>query len=258
MAQQDTNKTNPEIDDIHLGSAIKDAILSLSDSLQAQAANALKRLQESTDLSALNERQSALLALACGLSPFVAEVLQRSPELVSSLLAGNSPLFVGRNEGQMRALLAPQVEACETEEQLMAVLRKFRNAEQARIIWRDMCNLGGEDETLDLTSNSTLDSTLAEASALADVCIQQALQWLHKQLSIKHGVPRDRQGCEQEMIVLGMGKLGARELNVSSDIDLIFAYPSNGETDHERKPIENPVFLQAWSATDLCSGCANR
>ena len=239
MAQKDTNTTNPNTNNSSSNGAFDVAISSLNDVLQAQALAALNRMQESTDLSVFNDRQSKLLAHTLGLSPFVAEVLQRRPELVSNLLAEKSPLFVGRNEEQMRELLAPQVEACETEEQLMTVLRKFRNAEQARIIWRDLCNLGADDST----SNSTLDSTLAEASALADVCIQQALFWLHRHLSDKHGVPRDRQGREQEMIVLGMGKLGARELNVSSDIDLIFAYPSSGETDHERKPIDNHQFF---------------
>ena len=45
------------------------------------------------------------------------------------------------------------------------------------------------------------------------------------------------------MLVLAMGKHGAYELNVSSDIDLIFAYPESGETDHARKPIENQLFF---------------
>ena len=45
------------------------------------------------------------------------------------------------------------------------------------------------------------------------------------------------------MLVLGMGKLGGHELNFSSDIDLIFAYPLKGETDHPRKPLENQPFF---------------
>ena len=204
---------------------------SLPSTLQKAATAAIERLQERVDLSLLNDVQNKLLSVACGLSPFVAEILQRTPELVNELLAEGSALFVGRTEQEMRQILESSVQSCETEEQLMAVLRKFRNAEQARIIWRDMCNL------------ASLDSTLGEASALADVCIQQALEWLHLQLSEKHGMPRDREGREQQMVVLGMGKLGAKELNVSSDIDLIFAYPASGETDHPRKPIDNHQFF---------------
>ena len=189
------------------------ALSGLPASLQKSAQQALERLQEASEISTLSQRQFNLLVKGLGLSPFVAEVLQRRPELIVNLLDAGSPLFCGRNESQMRELLAPQVQACETEEQLMAVLRQFRNAEQARIVWRDMCDLG--------TESSRLDSTLSEASALADVCIQQAIEWLHLKLSERHGVPRDREGGEQQMIVLGMGKLGAKELNVSSDIEYL-------------------------------------
>lgn len=219
------------------------ALSGLPASLQKSAQQALERLEEVSEISTLSQPQFNLLVKGLGLSPFVAEVLQRRPELIVNLLDAGSPLFCGRNESQMRELLAPQVQACETEDQLMAVLRQFRNAEQARIIWRDMCNLGALDPATDPATDSTLDSTLSEASALADVCIQQAAEWLHRMLSEKHGVPRDREGGEQQMIVLGMGKLGAKELNVSSDIDLIFAYPASGETDHPRKPIENHQFF---------------
>ncbi len=52
-----------------------------------------------------------------------------------------------------------------------------------------------------------------------------------RQLDAIHGTPiGDESGTPQELIVIGMGKLGGRELNVSSDIDLVFVYPEEGET----------------------------
>ena len=74
----------------------------------------------------------------------------------------------------------------------MAALRQFRNAEQARIIWRDMNGL------------TNLDGTLIEASALADVCIQVALDWLNVRLKEKYGVPRSRSGHSASCAGLGI------------------------------------------------------
>jgi glutamate-ammonia-ligase adenylyltransferase len=66
---------------------------------------------------------------------------------------------------------------------------------------------------------------------LAEACIERALTALQAQLEAKFGVPTGRRSGErQELVVIAMGKLGARELNLSSDIDLIFAYPESGET----------------------------
>ena len=79
-----------------------------------------------------------------------------------------------------------------------------------RIIWRDLANW------------SDLAETMADLSAMADVCIQQTLSLLYDWQVEINGIPRDDDGREQKMIVLGMGKLGAGELNLSSDNDLIF------------------------------------
>ena len=81
-------------------------------------------------------------------------------------------------------------------------------------------------------------------SELADACIAQALDYLMAWAVAKDGVPRDEEGNEQHLVVLGMGKLGARELNLSSDIDLIFCFPDHGQTDGAR-PLENEAFFGA-------------
>jgi len=97
------------------------------------------------------------------------------------------------------------------------VLRQFRRIQMVRIIWRD------------LAGTAPLSETLEDLSALADICVDQALRLLYDWAIAKHGTPVDEEGNQQRMVVLGMGKLGARELNLSSDIDLIFAYPRSGE-----------------------------
>ena len=100
-----------------------------------------------------------------------------------------------------------------------------------RIIWRDLA--GWAD----------LSETTRDLSAMADTCIQQALAILHQWQSDELGVPRNAEGREQELLVLGMGKLGARELNLSSDVDLIFSFPENGYTQGVHKKLSNQEFF---------------
>jgi glutamate-ammonia-ligase adenylyltransferase len=88
-----------------------------------------------------------------------------------------------------------------------------------RIAWRDLAGF------------ATIEQTLREQSAFAQCAIQQAQQHALRLLSPRHGVPRSAAGVAQELIVVGMGKLGGGELNFSSDIDLVFLFPEHGETD---------------------------
>jgi glutamate-ammonia-ligase adenylyltransferase len=88
-----------------------------------------------------------------------------------------------------------------------------------------------------------LDETMRERSDMADGCIQQALHYLHQWLCHDLGSPCNSEGNEQHLIVLGMGKLGAGELNLSSDIDLIFTYPENGETRGGQRSLSNEEFF---------------
>jgi glutamate-ammonia-ligase adenylyltransferase len=103
------------------------------------------------------------------------------------------------------------------------VLRRFRQRQMLRIIWRDLNRLVPTVETM------------RDVSWLAEACIRCGLAHCTEQLVAKHGTPVGRHsGAPQELIVLAMGKLGGGELNLSSDIDLIFAYPEAGETQGAR------------------------
>jgi glutamate-ammonia-ligase adenylyltransferase len=89
---------------------------------------------------------------------------------------------------------------------------------------------------------------MAAASMLADTCIDGALNWLYDTLCEELGTPWGAdpvtgEDAPQKMVVLGMGKLGGRELNVSSDIDLIFGFPSKGETRGGRRALDNQQFF---------------
>ncbi len=100
-----------------------------------------------------------------------------------------------------------------------AAMRRLRNLLVAAIAERDV------------TGKATLDEVLAAISGFADFAIRTHLDDLYRQMCAIHGVPTgEESGRPQQMIVIGMGKLGGGELNVSSDIDLIFIYPENGDT----------------------------
>jgi len=100
----------------------------------------------------------------------------------------------------------------------------------------------------DLAGTADLAEVTAAYSNLAETCVAAALAFHHAALAARHGEPRDEHGAPQQMVVVGMGKLGGGELNVSSDIDLIYLYPEEGDTasdDPEAsiRPLTNHEFF---------------
>jgi glutamate-ammonia-ligase adenylyltransferase len=165
--------------------------------------------------------------LAC--SPFVADLCRRRPGLLLSLLEGGE-LQRTLPEADFRGELQRRLK--EPGAELGVVLRRYRQWHMLRIVWRDFCRLADTRETV------------RDTSLLAEACIAEALAHSQAALEQRFGVPRGRHGQQaQQLIVLAMGKLGARELNVSSDIDLIFAYPEAGETDSANRPLGNEAFF---------------
>jgi glutamate-ammonia-ligase adenylyltransferase len=82
----------------------------------------------------------------------------------------------------------------------------------------------------DIGSSATLAEVVETMTQLADITTNFALDFAHRQLAAQFGEPLDDQGRPQKLMIVGMGKLGGRELNVSSDVDYIFIYPEEGQT----------------------------
>jgi [glutamine synthetase] adenylyltransferase / [glutamine synthetase]-adenylyl-L-tyrosine phosphorylase len=162
-------------------------------------------------------------------SEFVALACRRDPALLPALV-GSGDLRRSYAAGELALGLRERLAGVADENALHRELRLFRRYQMVRIIWRDLARW------------APLAETLEDLSELADVCVDQALELLYRWAVEKQGSPRDEQGREQRLVVLGMGKLGARELNLSSDIDLIFAYPAQGQVDGPR-PIANEEFF---------------
>jgi [glutamine synthetase] adenylyltransferase / [glutamine synthetase]-adenylyl-L-tyrosine phosphorylase len=212
-------------------------ITNLPEALAGEAERAWEYILERAD-TALAQQLAELLqnsteahqlarVLAC--SPFVAELLRRRPQLLLDLLQ-TGQLQQSLPEDAYREELQQLLAAADAE--LSPVLRHFRARHMLRIVWRDFCRLS---DTLE---------TVRDTSMLAEAAVAQALAYSHSELQARYGVPRGKHsGAAQQLIVLAMGKLGARELNVSSDIDLIFAYPEAGQTDSDSQSISNEEFF---------------
>ena len=84
---------------------------------------------------------------------------------------------------------------------------------------------------LDVEQAASLDDVTGAMTDLAEVTLERALAQARADESARHGTPRDAAGAPIDFWIVGMGKLGARELNVSSDIDLIYVYEDDGHTD---------------------------
>jgi [glutamine synthetase] adenylyltransferase / [glutamine synthetase]-adenylyl-L-tyrosine phosphorylase len=95
----------------------------------------------------------------------------------------------------------------------------------------------------DLAGRLDLDNVTSTMSALAEVAVHIAQEAVTAELSATFGHPMTNDGQVQSLLIVGMGKLGGRELNVSSDIDLIFLYEEDGDTQGGRRSLSNHEYF---------------
>ncbi len=163
-------------------------------------------------------------------SEFIAKTSARTPALLLELIESGA-LFRAQTDEDLAAF-AVNINAGINEADVDARLRRARNKAMIRVIWRDLNRLASMSEVT------------AELSRFADTSIQLAAEYHYRALEKIYGTPIGREsGKTQPFMVLGMGKLGAGELNISSDIDLIFTFPEGGETNHASRAISNQEFF---------------
>jgi glutamate-ammonia-ligase adenylyltransferase len=164
------------------------------------------------------------------LSDFVAESSVRDPSILLDLIESGDLQRSCSAEDYLQTL-AEKLNGLDREDELGRIIRKYRRREMVRIAWRDLA--GWAD----------LAQTVADLSSLADACLEQTYRLLFEWQSEKFGTPTAADGSRQNLVILGLGKLGARELNFSSDVDLIFAYPRNGQTQGTPDSLSNEDFF---------------
>jgi len=161
-------------------------------------------------------------------------------EFAKNILAAN-PVYLRSNNldqtykpNHFQNELSKQVTLDESKEHFYATLREFRNKSMFQIIWRDLNHL------------ATLDETMLAVTELADVCIRTAHDWIMKQFCHTYQLSNSK-----ALIIIALGKLGGEELNLSSDIDLVFAYPDNFQIQSDKITTEQfyTKFAQQLIAT---------
>jgi glutamate-ammonia-ligase adenylyltransferase len=164
---------------------------------------------------------------AITLSDFILKAAIQAPVLVMEVFNSDEKIDLPN----YKELLAVQLVDCADEAQLHRILRRFRLQQMVKIALDD------------LVFDINLETSLLRLSSLADELILASLTWLTELCQQKWGIPRNECGEQQILLVYGMGKLGGKELNFSSDIDLIFTYPDSGETQGCRRSIDNQQFF---------------
>ncbi|MCW7754837.1 bifunctional [glutamate--ammonia ligase]-adenylyl-L-tyrosine phosphorylase/[glutamate--ammonia-ligase] adenylyltransferase [Desulfobotulus sp. H1] len=156
------------------------------------------------------------LRRVAAMSDFFARGLLRDPDTLGELMDGGG---LTAFPGPARERVFAALQTVDSESLLSLCLRKIRHLSMMGICFRD------------LSGRASLGETMASLSELAEAVVDGAASYLHAKMASLYGEPvGEESGKCQRLVVLAMGKLGAGELNFSSDIDLIYAYPEPGET----------------------------
>ncbi|MDR3639190.1 MAG: bifunctional [glutamate--ammonia ligase]-adenylyl-L-tyrosine phosphorylase/[glutamate--ammonia-ligase] adenylyltransferase [Isosphaeraceae bacterium] len=177
-----------------------------------------------------NLRTTEILVQLFSTSQHFSELLIREPELLD---------WLGKAERRDRETVIDELwaelrEAPDDEAPRLA-LRRFRQREYLRIGYSD------------IVRGVPLELTTLDLSHLADACVECAVRLARQRAEARHGVPSGEDGHPARFVVLALGKLGGEELNYSSDIDLIFLYDVEGETDGPRR-VTNAEFFARMGA----------
>ena len=173
------------------------------------------------EVAADKRRRLQLLTLLGG-SPFLTNILCRHRDYFTDLFI-NEAIETSCSEAQMHVDLSELITDDADFAELQAGLRRYKARQVLRIAARDLCGL------------ASLEEVMAELSGLAAAALQRAYDVSSRLLQTEYGQPLEQTAAgktaEAVMTILGMGKFGGRELNFSSDIDLIYSYSSTrGET----------------------------
>ena len=205
--------------------------------LQADEAGTSSRLFEvlgalnGDDAKALAADGDSLTALVevCCASPFLVRMMATRPEWTRDLfLEGDWSRSTDRAELR-RVLGEDYIE--DDEAAFFSRLRDLSRREMIRIVAR---YLNGAADLMEVTSS---------LSDVAEVCLSAAIDWGFRRLTSVHGMPPGLDSDRTGFVVVGMGKLGSRELNLSSDVDLIYLYdaPEGGVGAMTDGPTPSPV-----------------
>lgn len=164
-----------------------------------------------------------LLISLFGSSQLLSRIFIQRPELLDTMVSSTHAV-VEKDKAQLREELAEQMRLAEDYELRLDTLRRFRNEEFLRVALND------------LHGQMRQGVGTRQLSWLAEVCLEQACCMARQELAVRFGAafhadPDSGYKAATAFAVVGMGKLGGLELNYHSDLDIIFIYEADGETD---------------------------
>jgi glutamate-ammonia-ligase adenylyltransferase len=186
---------------------------------------------------------SERLHIACGLSVFVTQTCQWYSALVVELIHAGY-LQVKLDTPAINKLAQMLAEELKSTESMHADLRRLRRAVAFILAVRDLAGI------------ASLEEVTQGMSDLAALVIGRALDYLWQAQCTDLGAPLNSTGQPMQMFVLGLGKLGGRELNFSSDIDLIFGYPEGGDINsdaNDGSSLAHQIFFERLSQSLITS-----
>lgn len=191
----------------------------------------LERLKAKASLESfeiISTQKDLLYVLS--MSDFIAKTLIQYPDECAKLLAQNlveSPFYTLDLSNDIEHFIQEGM----NDIQLKKNLRILRRTRMMLIAWRD------------LTGRSDIEEVFVSLSNLAEFVVTDTLKVVRKSFEKLYGNAFDREGKEMPLLVMGMGKLGGGELNFSSDIDLMFCYPYDGQTQGGQRSISFQEFF---------------
>jgi len=198
------------------------AVAALATPLPDMALNGVERISITVGQEALRDLCSRRALIAqlmniCGSSPFLTNIICKDPAYFHRLFLERD-IMRSRSESEMLSALRGRIPEEIAYSEVFSQLRRFKYSEILRIAARDLNGL------------APLEEVTRELASLAAATLQIAYESALRELVREHGTPLQQSASgmvEAEFTIIGMGKLGGRELNFSSDIDLIYFYSSD-------------------------------
>lgn len=188
----------------------------------------LEKVGELDDVDMTAEHAATIVRmLAC--SEYAAGVFVRE---ASWLLAQGADLTRPPSDDHLREFVDEIGQSLESLGTVQAKVRRYRNRFFLHVLWREFAG------------TATLNETLYAISDLANSLLRGAAEYAQREIQRRFGSVRDENGEQMSIVILGMGKLGGRELNFSSDIDVIFLYPGGEDSDGDRSLSPHEYFAR--------------
>lgn len=208
-------------------------MLTIDDKLLSESEAAWQRFQDVAADVVLSDEQEQQLRTLVAVSPFIGRVAEKYPEyLLADFFADSNTTIRLPDATDYDRIITETFGSLNSEDDAKKCLRQLRHCWMAKLA------------AADILQQISLKEALIHYSAFADAAINRGLQWLFERFVQRHGKPLDAEGQLMPLLVIGMGKLGGKELNFSSDIDLIFAFPEQGETQGPGRNLEHGVFYK--------------